>query len=155
MEPLGPGVPADATEEAAGGAELAGIGETTALDVASGGAEEAPVAKTPGEPAEDAPEAGAEEVAGGPSPTPEDVGGASEEAPIDEGPPGATAAAVPQVGGVTRLTPILPIWTELPGSGYDMSWPSTVLQPLSTLAMLAKNIAGKLVWRLETFGSGA
>jgi len=153
--PLGAGTPADATEEAAGGAELAGSGETTAVDVASGGAEEAPVAKTPGEPAEDDPEAGAEEVAGGLMPTPDDVDAAAGEALTDEGLPGATAAALPQPGGVTRLTPIVPISTELPGSGYNVSWPSTVTQPLSTLAMLAKNMAGKLVWRLETFRSGA
>jgi hypothetical protein len=153
--PLGAGTPADATEDAAAGAELAGSGETTAVDVASGAADEAPVAKTPGEPAEDDPEAGVEEVADGGLPTPDDVDAAAGEVLTDEGLPGATAAALPQVGGVTRLTPIVPIWTELPGSGYNVSWPSTVLQPLSTLAMLAKNIAGKLVWRLETFGSGA
>jgi hypothetical protein len=155
VAPLAAGAPADATEEAAAGAELAGIGETTAVDVASGGAEEAPVAKTPGEPAEDAPEAGVEEGAGGLTPTPDDVGAAAREVPADEGLPGATAAALPQVGGATRSTPIFPFWTELPGSGYNVSWPSTVVQPLSTLAMLAKNIAGKLDWRLETFGSGA
>ena len=74
--PLASGASVDATEEAAGGAELAGIGETTAVDVANVGAEEAPVAKTPGEPAEGA-EAGAEEAAGGRAPTPEDVGDAT------------------------------------------------------------------------------
>ena len=153
--PLAAGAPADETEEATAGAKLAGSGETTAVDVASGAADEAPVAKTPGEPVEDDPEAGVEEVADGGLSTPDDVDAAAGEVPTDEGLPGATAAALPQVGGVTRSTPIVPIWTELPGSGYNVSWPSTVMQPLSTLAMLAKNIAGKLVWRLETFGSGA
>lgn len=128
--PLAPGAPADATEEAAAGAELAGIGETTAVDVASGGAEEAPVAKTPGEPAEDAPEAGAEEVAGGSepkpdeagadetagglAPTPEDVAAGAE---LAEGVPGAAAAAALQAGGGCRLVPIFPFTTEEPGSG--------------------------------------
>jgi hypothetical protein len=119
--PLAPGAPADATEEAAAGIELAGIGETTAVDVASGGAEEAPVAKTPGEPAEDAPaagveevaegsepnpdEAGADETAGGLVPTPEDVAAG---ATLAEGDPGAAAAATLQGGGNFRLVPIVP-----------------------------------------------
>jgi len=131
--PLAPGAPADATEEAAAGVELAGIGETTAVDVASGDAEEAPVAKTPGEPAEDAPETGAEEAtgglepnpdeavvdgtAGGLVPTPGDVGDTTAEVPTEEGLPGATAAAPPQTTCGGKLTPIVPLTTEEPGSG--------------------------------------
>jgi hypothetical protein len=121
VEPLGSGAPADATEEAAAGAELAGIGETTAVDVACGGAEEAPVAKTPGEPAEDVPEAGIEEAAGGLEPNPDEAGAddiAGELAPtledvtagagLDEGVPGAAAATELQGGGNCILVPIVP-----------------------------------------------
>lgn len=118
--PLAPGAAADATEEAAAGAELAGIGETTAVDVANGGADEAPVAKTSGEPVEDAPEAGVEEAAEGSEPnpdeagadetaglvpTPEDVAAGAE---LAEGVPEAAGAAALQAGGNCRLVPIVP-----------------------------------------------
>jgi hypothetical protein len=119
--PLAPGAPADVTEEAAAGAELAGMGETTAVDVASGGAEEAPVAKTPGEPAEDAPEAGVEEAAEGLEPKPDEAGAdetagglaltpedVAAGAKLAEGAPGAAAAAALQAGGNCRLVPIVP-----------------------------------------------
>ena len=115
--PLAAGAPADATEEAAGGAELAGSGETTAVDVASGGAEEAPVANTPGEPAEGDPEAGAEEVAGGLVPASDNVGDAAGEVLTEEGLPGATSAAPPQTGCGGKLVLIFPLTTEEPGSG--------------------------------------
>ena len=116
--PLAAGAPVDATEEAAaGGAELAGSGETTAVDVASGGAEEAPVAKTPGEPAEEAPEAGAEEVAGGLVPASDDVGDAAGEVLTEEGLPGATSATPPQTTCGGKLVSIVPLTTEEPGSG--------------------------------------
>ena len=123
--PLAPGAPADATEEAAAGAELAGIGETTAVDVASGGAEEAPVAKTPGEPAEDAAEglepnpdeAVVDGTAGGLVPTPGDVGDATGEVPTEEALPGTTAASPPQTACGGKLTPMVPLTTEEPGSG--------------------------------------
>lgn len=141
---------ADATGDAASGVWLAGIGETTAVEVATGAADEVPVAKTPAESVEDGaePEPGAEETAEGLVSDGVDV--AAETEP-DEGVPGATAAQE----GYCRLTLMLPFVTEEPGSGNKTSTPSTVVQPLLTPARLATNIAGKLDWRLETFGAGA
>jgi len=151
--PLGAGTPADATDEAAAGAALAGIGETMAVDVASGAADAVPVAKTPGEAVEDepTPKPGAEDAAEGLEPGGADV---AEGAVPGEGVPGEAAAAAPQ-GGVLRKVPMVPFTTEEPGSGYRTSWPSIVVQPLSTPTRFATNIAGKVLWRLETFGSGA
>ena len=116
LVPLGAGTPADATEEAAAGAWLAGTGETTAVDVAAEAADAVPVAKTPGEAAEDAPEPkpGAEEAPGGLTPTADEVAAGAE---ADDGVPGEAAAAAPQGGGGCRFVPIDPFSTEEPGSG--------------------------------------
>jgi hypothetical protein len=151
--PLGAGAPADAAEEAAAGAWLAGIGETTAVDVATGAADEAPVAKTPGEPAEDGaePRPGADEAEGELPPTPDEVAAG---AGPDDGVPAAPPAAAAQAGAGCRLVLMAPFWTEEPGSGYRVSSPSIVMQSL-TLWRLATNIAGKLDWRLKTDGAGA
>lgn len=143
--PLDAGTPADATEDAAAGEKVAGIGETTAVEVASGAADAVPVAKTPAEAVVDAAE-GLE---------PDGTGVAAGAEPV-EGVPAVTAATEPQPGGtVFRLTPMVPFTTDAPGSGYRVSSPSTVMHPLSTPLRLATNIAGKALWRLETFGSGA
>jgi hypothetical protein len=134
--PVESGKSEDETDDAAAGTELTGIGETTAVDVtvASGAVDVVSVAKTPAE-------AGAD-VAEGVEPV--------------EGVPAVTAATEPHpAGGGFRLTPMLPFSTDAPGSGYKVSTPSTVVHPLLTPARLATNIAGKVLWRLETLGAGA
>jgi hypothetical protein len=147
---LDAGTPADPTDGAAAGAELAGIGETTAVDVASGAGDAAPVAKTPAEAVVDAPDAkpGAEDVAEELEP---DGAGVPAGAEPVEGVPAVTPATEPHPGGtVFKLTPMVPFTTDVPGSGYKVSSPSTVVHPLLTPSMLAMNIAGKVLWRLET-----
>ena len=96
VDPLGAGAPADATEAAAGAPLAAGIGETTAVDVATGAADAVPVAKTPGEP-EEAPEAGADEVAGTPKPEVTAADELASDATLAG--EGAPAAAASQAGG--------------------------------------------------------
>jgi hypothetical protein len=65
MVPLDAGAPADPIDDVAAGAELVGIGEATAVDVASSAEDATPVAKTPAEAVVDAPAAklDAEDVA--------------------------------------------------------------------------------------------
>jgi hypothetical protein len=155
--PLESGTPADETDDAATGTELTGIGETKAVDVAvaSGAADVAPVAKTPAEVVVGTPGAkpGAEDAVKGLEPNGADVVAGVEPA---EGVPAVTAAAEPHPAGTAfRLTPMVPFTTDAPGSGYRESSPSTVMHPLLTPARLATNIAGKVLWRLETLGSGA
>lgn len=90
--PLVAGTPAVATEGAAAGAELAGIGETMAVVVPMGAADAVPVAKTPGEAADDEPKLtpGAVEAAAGLEPDGVELAAGAEPA---EGVPAATAAA--------------------------------------------------------------
>ena len=128
VDPLGAGAPADATEEAAFGAPLAaGIGETSAVDVATGAADAVPVAKTPGEPDEDAsgataeevpmPKPGAEEAPDGLTPAADEVtAGAEADEGLPEGLPEGAPVAAAQ-GGRLGLTPMAPFSTEEPGSG--------------------------------------
>lgn len=121
------GEEAPAAPEGAEAAEVAaGIGETTAVDVEPA----APEAKTPPaaeevaamEDAADGAAAGAEAAAG------------------DVALPPAALAYTAQVF-FTRFTPMLPFWTDAPGSGYTVSASSTVTQSL-TLTRLATNIGG-------------
>jgi hypothetical protein len=119
-----------------------------------------PGAGTPADPTDDAAavvdapavKLGAEDVAE--EFEPDGAGVATRAEPV-EGVPAATAEAEPHPGGtVFNLTPIVPFTTDIPGSGYNVSSPSTVVHPLLTLSILAINIAGKVFWRLETLGSG-
>jgi hypothetical protein len=62
----------------------------------------------------------------------------------------------PQLTGGLNCTPIIPISTDVPGSGYKMSSPSVVSQPFETLSRLATNIWGRVLWRFpKDFRLGA
>ena len=139
----------------------AGIGETTAVEVAAGDpadeAPPAPEAKTP-PPLADGAAAEAEPAAA------EVAAGEAAEAELpDEEPPDdvllppdevEVSPPVQPVGG-PKLTPMLPFWTLDPGFGYWVSTPSVVAQPLETPARLATKRAGYEDWRFSTFGAGA
>lgn len=108
VAPLDAGTSADATEDAAAGVELAGIGETTAVDVARGAADAVPVAKTPAEAVVDAPDAkpGAEDAAEG---IELDSAGVAAGAEPVEGVPALAAATEPHPGGTgLKLTLMVP-----------------------------------------------
>jgi hypothetical protein len=155
--PVESGKSVDKTDDAVAGTELTGIGETMAVDVAvaSVAVDVASVAKTPAEAVVGAPDAkpGAEDAVKGLELNGADVVAAVE--PVEEV-PAVTAATEPHpAGGGFRLTPMEPFSTDAPGSGYKVSTPSTVVHPLLTPARLATNIAGKVLWRLETLGAGA
>ena len=129
----------------------AGMGET--VSVATAGSlpteDAAPVAKLP--PVAD--EVGLEPVAK--DPAADDVEPEPEAGAAGEGVPGGTSAATPaHPTGAPRLTPMVPVSTESPASGYLMSTPSVVVHPLETPSRLATNKFGKLDWR-RTMGSGA
>jgi hypothetical protein len=147
------GTLADPTNDATARAELARIGETTAVDVASSAGDAGPVAKTLAEAVVDASVAKldvedvAEEL------EPDGAGVAAGAEPV-EGVPAAAAKTEPHPGGtVFNLTPMVPFTTDIPGSGYKVSSPSAVVHPLLTSSILATNMAGKVFWRLETLGS--
>ena len=113
--PLAAGAPAEATDDAAAGVELAGMGETTAVDVASGAADAVPVAKTPAEAAVDVPDAkpDREDAAEELKPDGADVAAGAADDAVPEAPPAAAA----QAGAGCRLTLIAPFTTDEPGSG--------------------------------------
>lgn len=141
-----------AVSDSSGVVDASGRGETVAVEVASAGTEESnevavPVAKTPGELSAVAVKSAAEALVTA------EVG--SEDAPAAEGVAAEAAAAWPvQLTGGWRFTPIVPVSTESPGSGYTMSSPSTVTQPSETPSRLATNMAGNWLWR-RTLGAGA
>lgn len=109
--PLDAGTPADATEDAAAGEKVAGIGETTAVEVASGAADAVPVAKTPAEAAVEAPDVT-------PAAAELELNGADVAAgAAGEGDPAAPPAATAQGGAGCRLVLIVPFTTEEPASG--------------------------------------
>ena len=129
----------------------AGIGTTVSVATAGSLAAEdaAPVAKLPPVAAE----AGVGPVAKDPAAA--EVELEPEAGAAGEGVPGGTSAATPaHPTGSPRLTPMVPVSTESPGSGYLMSTPSVVVHPLETPSRLATNRLGKLDCR-RTMGSGA
>jgi hypothetical protein len=149
---LNAGTPVDPIDGAAAGAELAKISEITAINVVSGVGDTAPVVKTPTEAVVDAPDAkpGAEVVVKELEP---DGAGVPAEAEPVEGVPAVTPATEPHPGGtVFKLTLMVPFTTDVPGSGYKVSSPSIIVHPLLIPSMLAINITGKVLWRLETLG---
>jgi hypothetical protein len=141
---LDAGTPADPTDGAAAEAELAGIGETTAVDVASDAGDAAPVAKTPAEAVVDAPDAkGAEDIAEELKP---DGAGMPAGAKPVEGVLAVTPITEPHPGGtVFKLTLMIPFTTDVSESEYKISSPSTVIYPLLTSSMLTIKIAGKVL----------
>ena len=142
----------------------AGIGETTAVDVAAGDpADEAPPAPEAKTPPPLADGAAAEAELAEPAAAEVAAGEAAEAELPDEEPPDdvllppdevEVSPPVQPVGG-PGLTPMLPFWTLDPGFGYWVSTPSVVAQPLETPARLATKRAGYEDWRFSTFGAGA
>lgn len=158
--------------EAAPLAKVPGAAVAEALDADDAELEPEPMPEP--EPAEPDPESEPEEPEPEPDepepepeePDPELVEPEPELAELEaEAPPAATVACeggaaeavasveLPQLGG-----PKLPsedFWTDWPGSGYTISLPSSVVQPLETPLRLATKRAGKVVSRSVSFGAGA
>jgi hypothetical protein len=142
---LNAGTPADPTNSTAAGAELARIGETTAVNIISNTGDATPVAKTPAENIVDAPDAkpGAEDVAEELKSNGAGVPAGAE--PI-EGVSAVTPATKPHPGGtVFKLILIVPFTTDVPKSGYKVSSPSTIIYSLLIPSILAINITGKIL----------
>jgi hypothetical protein len=145
--------PADSTNNAIARAELARIGEITAVDVISSAGDAGSVVKALAEAVMDTSVAklGVEDVAK--ELKPDGVGIAAGAEPV-EGVSAATTETKSYLGGtVFNLIPMVPFTTDIPESGYKVLSPSAVMYPLLTSSILATNIAEKVFWRLKTLGS--